>query len=99
MYAEASAGIREAVSATEGVEAQALEAAALRDGLKRLFRGNPSSTYKIMDPAQRLAEYYEGDAAAMMDAAGRTSPYVNALGAAALGGGIVNGARSDCGCQ
>ena len=100
-YAESAAVIPFAVDASEGIVAQAMEGSAMRNSLKAIFRGDfaGSSTWKMYDPAQLLLSTYRGDAAAMLEATGRTSSLFNALGATAIFGGVANEANSECGCQ
>jgi hypothetical protein len=87
------------LDASGGEVAQALEASAMRNGYKAIFRGNLSSTYRMYDPAQLLADRYGGDAAEMLAASGRTSGLFNALGATAVAGSAANEANAQCGCQ
>jgi hypothetical protein len=74
-HAGAARGIPLLVSSSEGAVAQAVEASAARNALKALFRGafGGSSTYRMYDPAQLLANKYNGDAAAMLAAAANES--------------------------
>ena len=100
-YAGAAAAIPAIADASEGAVAQALEGSAMRNSLKAFFRGDfsGSSTWRMYDPAELLSSKYGGDAAAMLEAAGRTSPYFNALGAVSVFAGAVNEANSECRCH
>jgi RHS repeat-associated protein len=86
---------------SQSTVARALEGSTLRDQLKRLARGDftKSSTYKIQDPIARLEVRYKSDAAKMLAATARTSPYFNALGATAIIGGIANEMNAACECE
>jgi RHS repeat-associated protein len=88
-YAGAAKAI--AIGAANGAEA-----AASRNLLKQIFRGPfAGSDYRIYSYDQLLEKY--GSDAAIRDAAGRTSPLVNAIGVDAGAGGVANAAS--CGCK
>ena len=101
LYAGGAAAIPLLADASEGAVAQALEASAMRNGLKGIFRGDifGNSTFRMYNPADLLAGRYNGDAAAMLAAAGRSNGVINGLGAAAVAGGIANESGSQCGCK
>ena len=89
----AYAGTAKAVSMASGLTGQ--EASAIRNGMKRLFRGPfAGSNYRIYSYEQMLAE--KGSDAAVKAAAGRTSRGWNAPGIDAGVGGAANSLA--CGC-
>jgi RHS repeat-associated protein len=75
---------------------RALAASALRNTMKRGFRLNPWSSYRVYSEAE-VIEKYHGVASEIMAGATRTDPVLNAMGAAAATGAALN--RSECGCR
>jgi hypothetical protein len=78
--------------------ANALEVSAARNTLKLYGRAGTFPNYKMYTADQILLKY-GADPDAIIDAATRTSPFWNALGADAALGGDANAASSGCGCQ
>ena len=62
----------------------AMKAVAIRNALKKAFRLNPWSEFRIYPFENRLA-YYGGDLLRVIQGAGRTNKYLNWLGAVAAG--------------
>jgi len=86
-YASAAKAISK--SASSGVAASAA-----RNTMKRIFRGGAFPNYRRYSPAELLAEYGSDDA--LHEAAGRTDPLFNAIGAnLALG----SAANPNCECD
>jgi hypothetical protein len=76
----------------------AAAASAFRNALKKAFRLNPWSQYRIY-PLDRMVEKY-GTAEAIIKAVGRTDRYANRVGAAAAAGGATTIlATGNCGCK
>jgi hypothetical protein len=89
----AYAGLAQGLAAAA---ANGAEAAATRNLLKQIFRGPFGGLgYKLYTYDQLLEQY--GTDAAVQDAAGRTSPLWNAVGADAAASAVVN--SSTCGCR
>ena len=85
------AGAAKAISFSSSNGRQAANA---RNILKKLFRANPFSTYRVYPYEQLLKKY--GTDEAVKKAAGRTNGSLNRLGGAGALGGLVN---DPCECQ
>ena len=73
-------------------------ASTFRNGLKRAFRLNPFSQFRVY-PFSRMVEKY-GDPKSIIDAAGRTNKGINKLGGAtAAGGAATLLTTDDCECN
>jgi RHS repeat-associated protein len=97
-YAGAAKALPTLIGAGGSAAARSLAISGGRNTLKRLARGDVfnRSTYRMYDPAAKLAEY--GSPEALINAATRTDPYLNALGAAVAAGAAANEVRSQCEC-
>jgi RHS repeat-associated protein len=68
---------------------RALTISAARNTMKKLFRLNPFSKYRIKS-AKEVIKQYKGNPKAIIEAATRTNPKVNRLGALAAAGATTN---------
>jgi hypothetical protein len=97
-YAGLAKGASMAYAARGATMANAAGASAFRNGLKKAFRLNPFSKFRVY-PFSKMVEKY-GDAESIIDAAGRTNSGINAAGAAAAGGGAATlSTTDDCECN
>ena len=70
------------------------QASSARNILKKVFRANPFSTYRVY-PYEKLLNKYGTDEA-VKKAAGRTNPALNRLGGFGAFGGYANDNRCEC---
>lgn len=97
-YAGIAKGASMAYAARGATMANAAAASAFRNRLKKAFRLNPWSTYRVYPFANMVEKY--GSAEAIINAAGRTNAGANAVGAAAAAGGATTlSLTNDCGCN
>ena len=97
-YAGLSKGASLAYAAEDASMADAEAASAIRNSLKKWFRVNPWSTYKVYPFEQMQATY--GTANEIIAAAGRTDKIINIVGAEAATGGATTLATSrKCPCK
>ena len=89
----AYAGAAKGISILPGVTGR--QASSMRNILKRIFRLNPFSNYRVY-PYEKLLQKY-GSESAIKNAAGRTSGSINRLGATGFIGGLIN--EGSFGCQ
>jgi hypothetical protein len=69
--------------------ANSMKAVAIRNALKKAFRLNPWSEYRIY-PYDAIARKYRGNLLEIIKASGRTNPYLNLLGASMAGHGLYD---------
>ena len=97
LYAGAAKTLPFLISEGETELARALEISATRNTLKQVGRAGAFPNTGMPSAADVIAKYGE-DPQAIIDAATRTNPAVNAVGVNAAVGGAVNAATS-CSCQ
>ncbi len=97
-YAGLAKGASMVYAARGASMANAAGASAFRNGLKKTFRLNPFSKYRVY-PFSKMVNKY-GDAKSIIDAAGRTNSEINAIGVTIAGGAtVVLTAADDCECN
>jgi RHS repeat-associated protein len=98
VYAGMAKGASMAYAARGITIGNAAAASAFRNGLKRVFRLSPRSTFRVY-PFDALVEKY-GSAESIIEAAGRTDTSINIVGAiAATGGATTLSTSDDCECD
>ena len=85
----AYAGLAKGASLMSGLTAR--QTFEFRNSLKKVFRLNPFSTYRIYPYEKMLSKY--GSEAAVKVAAGRTNTTINIMGGVGFTGGITNNQR------